>query len=141
MFNILLYAIINNLIPFANYLSIKMQTIQIISITGSLLFLIIIIELIRKKLLKEAYAIIWLVFGCTFLFFSCWRKALDYISLAIGIFYPPAMLFLLLIIAITLVLIQFSVVISRQSDQIKTLTQELALLKQQKNQKDEEKQE
>lgn len=118
-----------------------MQTIQIISIIGSLLFLIIIIELIRKKLLKEAYSIIWLIFGCIFLFFSCWRKALDYISLALGILYPPAMLFLLLIIAITLVLIQFSVVISKQNDQIKTLTQELALLKQLKNQKDEEKQE
>lgn len=109
-----------------------MQTIQIISIIGSLLFLITIIELIRRKLLKEAYAIIWLVFGCLFLFFSCWRKALDYIAQAIDIAYPPAMLFLLLIIAITLVLIQFSVVISRQSDQIKTLTQELAVLKQQK---------
>ena len=109
-----------------------MQTIQIISIIGSLLFLITIIELIRRKLLKEAYAIIWLFFGCLFLFFSFWRKALDYIAQAIDIAYPPAMLFLLLIIAITLVLIQFSVVISRQSDQIKTLTQELAVLKQQK---------
>ena len=110
-----------------------MQSIQIISIIGSLLFLTTIIELIRRKLLKEAYAIIWLFFGCLFLFFSCWRKALDYIALAIDIAYPPAMLFLLLIVAITLVLIQFSVVISRQSDQIKTLTQELAILKQQKD--------
>ncbi len=110
-----------------------MQTIQIISIIGSLLFLLTIIELIIKKLLKEAYAIIWLIFGFLFLFFSLWRKALDYIALAIDIAYPPAMLFLLLIIALTLVMIQFSVVISHQRDQIKTLTQEIALLKQQKN--------
>jgi hypothetical protein len=110
-----------------------MQSIQIISIIGSLLFLITIIELIRRKLLKEAYAIIWLIFGCLFLFFSLWRKALDYIAQAIDIVYPPAMLFLLLIVAITLVLIQFSVVISKQSDQIKKLTQELAILKQEKN--------
>ncbi|MBQ3643350.1 MAG: DUF2304 domain-containing protein [Candidatus Riflebacteria bacterium] len=110
-----------------------MQSIQIISIIGSLLFLITIIELIRRKLLKEAYAIIWLIFGCLFLFFSLWRKALDYIAQAIDIVYPPAMLFLLLIVAITLVLIQFSVVISKQSDQIKKLTQDLAILKQEKN--------
>ena len=110
-----------------------MQSIQIISIIGSLLFLITIIELIRRKLLKEAYAIIWLIFGCLFLFFSLWRKALDYIAQAIDIVYPPAMLFLLLIVAITLVLIQFSVVISKQSDQIKKLTQYLAILKQEKN--------
>jgi hypothetical protein len=110
-----------------------MQSIQIISIIGSLLFLITIIELIRRKLLKEAYAIIWLIFGCLFLFFSLWRKALDYIAQAIDIVYPPAMLFLLLIVAITLVLIQFSVVISKQSDQIKKLTQELAILKRDRN--------
>ena len=115
-----------------------MQSIQIISIIGSSLFLIVIIELIRKKLLKEAYAIIWLLFGCLFLFFSCWRKALDYIAEAVDIVYPPAMLFLLLIIAITLVLIQFSVVLSKQNDQIRTLTQEIALLKQQKNEKNKE---
>ena len=114
-----------------------MQAIQIISIIGSSLFLILIIELIRRKLLKEAYAIIWLIFGCLFLFFSCWRKALDYIAEAIDIVYAPAMLFLLLIIAITLVLIQFSVVISRQNDQIRTLTQDIALLKQQKNEESE----
>ncbi len=110
-----------------------MQTIQIISIIGSSFFLLLIIELIRKKLLKEAYAIIWIIFGCLFLFFSCWRKALDYLAKFTEIDYPPAMLFLLLIIAITLVLIQFSVVISKQNDQIKSLTQEIALLKQQKN--------
>lgn len=110
-----------------------MQVIQILSIIGSLIFLTTIVELIRKKLLKEAYAIIWLIFGGLFLFFSCWRKALDYISLYIGIFYPPALLFLLLIIAIILVLIQFSVVISKQNDQIKKLTQEITLLKQQKD--------
>lgn len=115
-----------------------MQSIQIISIIGSLLFLITIIELIRRKLLKEAYAIIWLIFGCLFLFFSLWRKALDYIAQAIDIVYPPAMLFLLLIVAIILVLIQFSVVISKQSDQIKKLTQELAILKQEKNENERE---
>lgn len=115
-----------------------MQSIQIISIIGSLLFLITIIELIRRKLLKEAYAIIWLIFGCLFLFFSLWRKALDYIAQAIDIVYPPAMLFLLLIVAITLVLIQFSVVISKQSDQIKKLTQDLAILKQEKNENERE---
>lgn len=114
-----------------------MQNIQIISIVGSLLFLFTIIELIRKQKLKEAYAIIWLIFGLFFLFFSIWRKALDYISLAIDIAYPPAMLFLLLIIALTLVMIEFSVVISKQSEQIKTLTQDIALLKQQKAEKDE----
>lgn len=110
-----------------------MQIIQIIAIAGSLLFLGTVIQLIRKKLLKEAYAIIWLIFGFIFIFFSSWRKALDYIAKAIDIDYPPAMLFLLLTISIILVLLQFSVVISKQNDQIKKLAQELALLRQKQN--------
>ena len=115
-----------------------MQTIQIISIIGSICFLVSILNLIKKKLLKEAYAIIWLFFGVIFLFFSLWRKALDYLAESLGIYYPPAMLFLLLILALTLVLIQLSVVISKQSDQIRTLAQKIALLefeKQQSNKK------
>lgn len=106
-----------------------MQTIQIVSIIGSLIFFITIIELIRKKKLKEAYAIIWLFFAILFLFFSIWRKALDYISALFGIYYPPALLFLLLIVTLLLVVIQISVVISKQNEQIKNLAQEIALLK------------
>lgn len=109
-----------------------MQIIQILSILGSSAFLITIVMLIKKKLLKEAYAIIWLFFGFIFMFFSIWRKALDYFAEIVGIFYPPALLFILLILALTLVLIQFSVVISKQSDQIRAIAQELALLKEEK---------
>ena len=106
-----------------------MQTIQVLSIIGSVGFFFVIVELIRKKKLKEAYAIIWLSFSLVFLFFSIWRKALDHIAKILEINYPPATLFLLLIITIVAVLIQMSVVISKQTDEIKKLTQSLAILK------------
>ncbi len=106
-----------------------MEKIQIISIIGSCTFLILIFELIRNKKLKEAYAVIWLVFALLFLFFSCWKKGLDYFANLVGIYYPPALLFLFLILALVLVLIQISVVISKQHDEITKLAQEIALLK------------
>ena len=106
-----------------------MDRIQILAIIGAIAFVLFIIELIRRKQLKEAYSIIWLLFAGIFLFFSIFRSALDYCSLWIGIAYPPAMLFLLLIIAIIFVLIQFSVIISSNNDKIRVLTQEIAILK------------
>jgi len=105
------------------------ERIQIISIIGSLAFLLMIARLIKSKMLKEAYAILWLLFAAVFLVFSCWKQGLDYFASIIGIYYPPAMLFLILIIALILVLIQFSVVVSSQNERIRVLTQELALLK------------
>ncbi len=107
-----------------------MEKIQLIAIVGSLVFMIGVIELIRRKQIKEAYALLWLIFGGVFIIFSLWKKGLDFIAALVGVYYPPALLFLILTIAIVLVLIQFSVVISRNNDRIKNLTQEVALLKQ-----------
>ncbi len=107
----------------------NLERIQIISIIGSLCFLIAISHLIRTKMLKEAYAILWLLFGAVFMIFSIWKKGLDFFAALVGVYYPPALLFLILIIALVLILIQFSVVISSQNEKIRVLCQELALLK------------
>ncbi|MCP3966154.1 MAG: DUF2304 domain-containing protein [Lentisphaerae bacterium] len=106
-----------------------MARIQIIAMAGSVFFLIFIFEIIRQKKLKEAYALIWVIMGFFLLFLSCWLKGLHFFSKLIGIAYSPATLFLVLIITLILILIQFSIVISRQVDKIKNMAQEVALLK------------
>lgn len=109
--------------------NINIHMIQYISIAGSLIFIIFIVDLIRKKRLKEAYALLWLFFALVFLVLSFWRQGLDLISGLIGIAYPPAALFLTLLVAMFLVLIQFSVVISKLSENNKRLSQEVGVLK------------
>ncbi len=106
----------------------NLERIQIISTIGSLAFLFMVLRLIKAKMLKEAYAILWLLFGTVFLICSVWKKGLDYFAALAGIYYPPALLFLIIIIALILVLIQFSIVVSSQNDKIRQLTQEIALL-------------
>lgn len=113
-----------------------MERIQIIAITGSIFFLSVIFELIRRKLLKEAYAILWLFFGIIFIILSCWRRAIDYFSKLVGIYYPPAMLLLFLIFALIIVLVQFSVVVSQQNDKIRKLAQKIALLEEKLSKKE-----
>ncbi|HIE06535.1 MAG TPA: DUF2304 domain-containing protein [Desulfarculaceae bacterium] len=95
---------------------------------ASLAFLFLVFELIRRRRLDEGYALLWLGCGLLFLGFSIWRRALDYLAEIAGIYYPPAALLLLLILGLIMVMIQFSVVITRQRHQIKSLTQRLGLL-------------
>jgi len=104
------------------------HTIQILSIFGSIAFLFLIIFLIRIRRLKEEYAILWLFFGVIFLFLSIFRKSLEFISSLLGIAYPPAALFLILILAVITILIHFSLVISRMKDRQRQLAQQLGLL-------------
>lgn len=103
--------------------------IQVLAIIGSLLFLAAIIELVRKRKIKEEYGLLWIVFGVVFLAISFWNKGLAVISRLLGIYYPPAAFLLILIVAIFLILIQYSMVISRLNEKNTLLAQELGIVK------------
>jgi hypothetical protein len=108
---------------------VNTDRIQYIAIAGSIGLLLLILELIRRKKLKEEYSLLWLFFGLVFLFFSVFREALDRLSNLTGIAYSPAALFLILLMAVFFILIQFSVIISRLSEHNKKLGQEVGILK------------
>ena len=105
-----------------------MTTIQIVSLIGSCIFLLFVFELIRRKKLQEAYALLWFIMGMLFIVISVFTDLLAQISKLIGIVYPPATLFLFLLMTVILILIQLSVVISKQNTQIRKLAQKVALL-------------
>lgn len=108
---------------------ISHNKIQFVSIAGSIIFLLFIIELIRKRKISEAYSILWLFMGVAFLALSIWRYGLELFSSWIGIAYPPAALLLVMIMSVILILVQVSIIISKHTEKIKTLTQNLALAK------------
>jgi hypothetical protein len=109
--------------------AVHIERIQYISIALSLMFFGFVIELIRRKRIKESYALLWLVSAVVFIGFSVWRHGLEQLSLAIGIAYPPAALLLLAVGVLFLILIQFSIIISKLSFENKRLAQEIALLR------------
>jgi hypothetical protein len=112
--------------PFPLYaVGTDIHRIQYLAIIGSIAMLGFIFELTRKKKVRIQYAILWFFLGSLFLFFSIWRHGLDVAAKAIGIVYPPAALFLLLILGVFAILVQFSVVISKLSEQNTKLIQEL----------------
>jgi hypothetical protein len=105
-------------------------TIQIISLLIAFLVMLFIGRLIVRGKLREEYAILWIICTVILIVFSVWRRGLEQIALTLGVFYPPSLVFLAAIFAVLVFLVHLSVVVSRLQNQIKTLSQEIALLKQ-----------
>lgn len=104
--------------------------IQLISIIGATIFMVMIFRLIIRGRLREEYSIVWICCTLILIVFSIWRKGLDQISLWLGVYYPPSLIFLAAIFAIIVFLVHLSVVNSKLQNQIKVLTHEMAYLKQ-----------
>ena len=106
-----------------------MQSIQVISVVFSLAVFFGVADLIRRSMLKEQYALLWLFSSVVLLLLSIWRGLLDKIAEVAGVAYPPSLLFLMAFIFLLLIVLHFSVVISSLSEKNKKLAQEIALLK------------
>ena len=95
----------------------------------SLLLLAGVFELIRSRRLRERYALLWVVTGIVLVVLSAWRGGLNTIASWVGVRgYPPAVLFAIGLLFVILVLLHYSTVISRLTDQNVVLAQRLALL-------------
>ena len=89
-----------------------------------------IFELVRRRHLMERYAILWLVAGATVLVLALWNGLLSTLAHAVGIYYIPSALFAVTFVFVLVMLLHFSMIVSRLSDQNTILAQRLALLQQ-----------
>jgi hypothetical protein len=101
-----------------------------IAIAGTLALLLFVFELVRRKHLSERYAILWLLAAVTLFVLAGWKGLLTSLSYDVGIDYPPSALFAVAIALIVVLLMYFSLVVSRLTDQNKILAQRIALLQQ-----------
>ena len=103
--------------------------VSIAGVVASLALLVVVLELIRSRRLRERYALLWLLTGISLAVLSAWRDGLNTVAAWFGIrSYPPAVLFAFGILFILAVLLHYSTVVSRLSDQNVLLAQRLALL-------------
>jgi hypothetical protein len=99
-------------------------------ITVALIVCLLIFELVRRKHLMERYAVLWLTAGVTVLILSIWTSLLTKLSQAAGISYLPSAVFAVAFLFVLMMLVHFSMTISRLSHQNTMLAQRLALLQQ-----------
>ena len=111
-----------------------MPTIQIVSIAGCALLLLIVLELVRQRRFLERYALLWLFSALVLLGLAIWRDALEAIADALGIIYPPNALFVIAGGFVLVLLLHFSLAVSRLSEQSKVLAQRQALLEERQRQ-------
>jgi len=103
--------------------------ISIAATVASVLLLLVVFELVRSRRLRERYALLWLATGVVLIALSAWRGGLNTIARWLGVRgYPPAVLFAVGLLFVILVLLHYSTVLSRLSDQNTILAQRLALL-------------
>jgi hypothetical protein len=102
--------------------------VQVVAVSVSLTLLALVLELVRRRKLTEEYSLIWIVCAGALLLLSLWRGILDVVARALDVHYPPAILILVLIFFVFVVSLYFSVVVSRQRQQIERMVEDVALL-------------
>jgi hypothetical protein len=103
--------------------------VSIVGAVASLLLILVVLELVRGRRLKERYALLWLAPGGVLLVLSAWRDGLNSLASWFGVTgYPPAVLFAVATLFVLLVLLHYSTVISKLTDENVELAQRIALL-------------
>jgi hypothetical protein len=103
--------------------------VSIVGVVASVILILVVLELVRGRRLKERYALLWLATGIALLVLSAWRGGLNTIAGWLGVEgYPPAVLFAVATLFILLVLLHYSTVISKLTDENVELAQRVALL-------------
>jgi hypothetical protein len=104
--------------------------IQIVAVIVTAGLFATVFELVRRRRLMERYALLWLLASGVLLALAVWRDLLEDIARAIGIFYAPSALFVIAFGFVLLLLLHFSLAISRLADQNKVLAQRVGRLQQ-----------
>ena len=104
--------------------------IQIMSFLISIFFMYFVLILIRKKKLREQYALLWLLVGLIMSIFSLVPQILQTLSAFFGVEYAPSLLFLAALIAVLSLLLHMTVIQSKLTEQSIRLAQSYSLLEQ-----------
>jgi hypothetical protein len=109
------------------YTGIQLRT-QLFVIGLGVLMLLFILNMVRRKQLREQYSLLWILTAVVLVLSAVFVDGVDRVAHAIGIYYPPAFLFLIAIILVLALQFHFSTVISSLREQNKQLTQDLGIL-------------
>lgn len=107
---------------YGNYL------LEVVALSMGALLMVFVITNVRRASLNVRYAILWLCAGAVLLILSLYRPLLDYIAVAVGVGYPPSLLFLVAFVFLLFIVLHYSLVLSSHRDSIRRLAQTVALL-------------
>jgi hypothetical protein len=101
---------------------------QVFAVIGTVLFLGLVVELVRRRRLVERYALLWMSTALLGVVLAVWNGGLNWLADRLGIISPVNALFLIGLVAVFGLLLNFSVAISRLSEETKILAQTVSRL-------------
>ena len=95
----------------------------------SIALLVVIIEFVRRRKLRESFALLWLFAGFGGVIIAVGRPAVDWLSAELGIAYGTSLVFTFAIVFLLAVCMYLSLHVSRLSSRVELLAEEVAFLK------------
>ena len=103
--------------------------VQVIAVVGVLLLAGLVLELVRKRKLREEYSLLWLTAIVFVGLLALYRRIVDWLARILGTTYEPSALFICAFAVAFGILLHITIVISRLMERSTRLMQEVALLK------------
>lgn len=100
-----------------------------VALVGSLLILVGIFELLRRRQLSEKYAVLWLVVGVVLLVLTIFPGLLATVTRALGVGLPSNLLFFVGLVFLVCVCLHLSWELSRLESESRKLAEDVAILR------------
>lgn len=105
------------------------MSVQVVGIIGAAMVLTVMVELLRRRQLREKYAALWLLVGLAVLALALFPGLLAWVANALGFEVPANFLFLVALILLLGVTVHLSWELSRVEEETRSLAEDVALLR------------
>ena len=102
---------------------------HVVSLVAGLIAVGLMVELLRRRQLKEKYAVLWVVVGTGMLVLAVWPGLLDMTARALSIKSGPNLLLFVAALVLIVVCVHLSWEVSRLEDRSRALAEEVGLLR------------
>jgi hypothetical protein len=106
-----------------------MSSTVTLGLIGSLVTLVLLFEMMRRKQLREKYAVFWFLVAIVTLLIAAFPGLLNTAAAALGVEVPANLLFFGASMLLLAVSVQHSSALGRLEERTRTLAEELALLR------------
>jgi hypothetical protein len=104
-------------------------TTHVVSLAAGLVSVAFMVELLRRRQLKEKYAVLWIMVGAGMLLLAVWPGLLDLTARALDIKSGPNLLLFVAALLLIVVCVHLSWEVSRLEDRSRALAEEIGLLR------------
>ena len=105
-----------------------MSVLNLLSIIIALGAFLSVLELVRRRGLREEYSLMWLIIAASYLFVAIWPNTIRFISDLLDLERPIIAVMFISINFLMLILLQYSIRLSKLTNRYKDLSQQIAII-------------